>query len=291
MLKNLFCILLVGLLAACSSSDNFIFRISDTQLDAAEKLTTQLRTEQIKSVSQNSLSFQMASLDSNNHIDITADSPVVKFLEGNSFVAPLFLPEHLDRFTFVLESAASRTVFVPSVIFLNENLEEVVSINNALFNSKGFFSIEKTFSGEIAQSIRYMLVYSKDSELNGRTEIVNVAREYELSKGKVVTEVSFPRLYVKHSPIGKLDIRFEDVFYSAEASTNSLDRKNSKQTSPTDEKPVILSDTEDFYLQQISKALQEGNDSRAKLLVKEAQRAGSIKAQAYYMEELEINKY
>lgn len=294
-MKKLCLVLLASLLVACSTSDNIVkdsLRTWEAQFVNEAKLTAQLRSEQTTPVALNELAFQRVSLDHSNRIDITADSPIVNFPEGNSFVAALFLPEHISRFTFVLESKAGSTVFVPSVIFLDENLQQVARIANAQFNDERFFSIEKAFSSEQAQAIRYILIYSKDSDLDGKSEVVNVAREYELKKGNAVSEIAFPKLYAKHSPIGRLKIRLEDVFYSAEAIHDGLPAEGSKQnktvkfiTAPiVVETPTILSDTERFYLEQISKALQQGNDLRAKRLVEEAQRAGSTKAQAHYME-------
>jgi maltose operon protein len=292
-LKKLCVVLLTSLLAACSSSDNIVtnaFRTLDTQFSDVAHLSAQLRSDQVKPVSLNNLSFQIASLDSNNKIDITASSPVINFPEGNSFVAALFLPESINRFTFVLESKAGRTVFVPSVVFLNENNQQIARIDNAQFNAKGFFSIERTFTAESAQAIRYILVYSKNSDLDGRSELVDPAREYELSKGRELSEQSFPKLYTKHSPIGHLNIQFKDVFFSAQAINNQGTKQNKVtmvKSAPLVKPPTILSDTEVFYLQQISKAIKEGNGLRAKSLVEEAERAGSTKAKSHYIQELD----
>ncbi len=288
-MKNLYLVLIAGLLSACSSSDNFVsdsFHPRDAQFTETAQLIAQLRSEQITAVALHELTFQKLSLDSSNHINITANSPVVNFPEGNAFVAALFLPEHIGQFTFVLESPVGRTVLVPSVVFLNENLQQVSRIDNAQFNKKGFFSIEKAFSSKEAQAIRYILVYSKNSELDGKTEVVDVAREYELSKGRVLPETT--KLYAQHSPIGRMNIRFKDVFFTAQSINQRpiSDDTVSFKASPDVKAPTILSDTEAFYLQQISKALQQGNAVRAKRLVEEAQRAGSTKAQAHYMEAL-----
>ena len=295
-LKNLWLVLLASLLAACSSSDNFVtnsFRTWDTQFTDVAELTAQLRSPQVTAVPLNSLLFQMVSVERSNRVNITANSPIVNLPEGNSFVAALLLPERISQFTFVLESLVGRTVFVPHVIFLNENLQEVSRIDDAQYNAKGFLFMQKEFTVELTENIRYILVYSKDSDLEGRTEIVDVAREYELSKGKELPEQSFPKLYTKHSPIGNINISFKDVFFSAQIPTAGSVVDDTKQnktmtlnTAPIVEPPTILSDTEAFYLQQISKAIKEGNLSRAKSLVEEAERAGSIKAQSHYMKEL-----
>jgi len=296
-LNKLWLVILASLLAACSSSNKIAtntFRTSDTAISVAAELTTQLKTQQITPVRLSNLAFQMASLDSRNRIDITASSPVVRFPEGHSFVTALFLPEHITRFTFALESDASRTVFVPSVVFLNNDLQEVSRIDDAQFNGKGFYSIEKEFNTEKAQTIRYILVYSKNSDLDGRSELIDVAREYELSKGKVLPEHSFPKLYTKHSPIGTITVYFKDVFFSAQAINVRVDTEKAKPNKTNTIEsihigavPTILSDTEAFYLQMISKAVKEDNLSRAKNLVEEAERAGSKKAQSHYIEELE----
>ena len=280
-MKNLWPLLFAGLLAACTTS-------ADLAKDASE-LSTQLRSTQVSPVPLNSLAFQMLSLESNNQIDITADSPIVDFSEGNSFAAALLLPEHMSGFTFTLESVIGLSVFVPSVVFLNENLQEVSRIDNAKLNAKKSYSIEKQFSAEMSQAIRYILVYSKDSALDGRTERPDPAREYELSRGKELSEQAYPKLYAKHSPIGNIIVSLEDVFYSAQAVNVGLVAEGStvNKTAPLITAPTILNDTEAFYLEQISKAIKENNLSRALSLVEEAERAGSTKAKSHYTAELE----
>ena len=295
-MKNLCIVLIAGLLAACSSSDNFVidsFRTSEARFSDVTELTAQLRSAQVTAVPLNSLAFQKVSLLRSNRIDITADSPIVHFPEGNSFVAALLLPEHISTFTFTLESIIGRTVFVPSVIFLDENLQEVSRIDDGQYNGKRFISMKKELSAEVAATIRYILLYSKDSALDGKTELVDPAREYELSKGKELPKYSYPKLYTKHSPIGNINVHFKDVFFSVPTINAGLATEKAKQnkagtvgSADVAAEPTILSDTEAFYLQQISKAIQEGNLSRAKSLVEEAQRAGSTKAKLHYMEAL-----
>jgi maltose operon protein len=295
--KKLWIVPLVSLLVACSSSNELVitnpFSTWDSQFTDVAQLSAELRSEQIKPVQLNNLPFQMASLDSNNKIDITADSPIVNFPEGNSFVAALLIPEHISTFTFALESKAGSTVFVPSVIFLDENMQQVARIDDAQFNAKGFFTIEKALTAAMTRASRYIVVYSKDSDLGGRSELVDVAREYELAKGKELSEYSFPKLYAKHSPIGKITVRFKDVFFSVKSLNTGLVTKNTRvnkttmlETTPLGETPTILSDTEAFYLEQISKAIKENNLSRAVSLVEEAERAGSKKAKLHYTAEL-----
>jgi maltose operon protein len=295
-LKKLPFALLACLLTSCSAPNHFVhesFSSLNEQLSNNTALISQLRSNSIKTTSIKQLPFQMLSLNSNNKIEISGQSPVVHFTDGNAFVAALFLPKHINGFSFNLKSNAGKTVFVPSVIFLNNDLAEVSRIDSGQFNKKGFFSIEKTFTDKLAQSIRYILVYSKDSVLNGHTEVINVAREYELEKGNEASEVSFPRLYAKHSPIGSISISFNDVFFSADLVSSRLLGSAAEQNKIIDistqksvNTPAILSDTEAFYLVLIKKAMQSGDKIRAKNLMEEAERAGSTKARAYYIETL-----
>lgn len=285
-LKKLWFVLLASLLAACSSSDNFVtnsWRAWDSQFTDIAKLNSQLR-----SVGIDSLPFQAVSLEGSNRINITANSPIVNFPEGNSFVAALLIPENINKFTFILESLIGRTVFVPHVIFLNENLQEVSRIDDFEYKPAGFLLMQKEFKVELTQDIRYILVYSQNGDLEGRTEIVDVAREYELKKGKELPESSYPKLYAKHSPIGNINVYFKDVFFSAQSIKQGLATEDTTmfKSAPLVKAPAILNDTEAFYLEQISKAIKEDNLVRAKSLVKEAERAGSTKAQSHYLKEL-----
>jgi len=290
-LKSLSIVFLFGLLTACSSSDDLFmdsFQTWETRYSDVTELTEQLRSPQITTVSLNHLDFQKVSLERNNRIEITTDSPIVSFPEGNSYVAALFLPEYISRFTFNLKSDAGRTVFVPSVIFLDKNRQEVFRIDDAQFDAKGFFSINESVNTERAQTIRYILIYSKNSDLDGKSEMQDIAREYELKKGAELSEASYPKLYAKHSPIGRVDVNIEQIFYSADVITevSAQNKTEIPNVAPIIMAPTILSDTEDFYLRQIHKAVKENNLSRAVSLVEEAQRAGSKKAKSYYMAEL-----
>lgn len=282
-LKNICFVLLAGLLAGCSSSGNVVndtSRAVKSQFADIEKLTEQLRTEQVNPVPLNKLAFRMLSLESTNRIDITADSPIVNFPEGNSFVAALLLPERMSSFSFSLDSITGRTVFMPSVLFLDKNFQEIVRIDDVELNNRAL-SLQKDFSEEMANKTRYILVYTKDSELDGKTALRDIAREYEEAKGNELSEITYPKPYAKHSPIGNINVSLKNVFFSAQTIDAGLVPEDSAQnktvtlsTAPLVEAPIILSDTEAFYLQQISKAIKDDNLSRAKSLVEEAERAG-----------------
>lgn len=292
-MKNLYIVLLAGFLVACSSGNDFEitnpFRTWDTQFTDVNDLTAQLRSDKIKPVPLNDLPFQIASLESSNRINITANSPIVNFPEGNSFVSALLIPDNVNKFTFILESHIGRTVFVPHVIFLNENLQEVSRVDDFEYKPAGFLLMQKEFKAELTPDIRYILIYSQDSDLEGRTEIVDVAREYELKKGKELPDSSYPKLYAKHSPIGNISVYFKDVFFSAQSIKQGLAAEDTTafKSAPLVKAPAILNDTEAFYLEQISKAIKENNPSRALSLVEEAERAGSTKVRSHYEDKLE----
>jgi len=283
-LKKLCLAFLTSLLAACSS-DHVVMDHVQTQYSDVEKLTAQLRAPQAPPVSLDQIDFQKVSLDRNNRIDITIRSPIVSFPEGNSYIAALLLPEKMSRFTFNLVSYVGRTIFIPEVLFLDENRQEVMRINDPQFNYENNFTINQAISSEKAPRIRYVVIYSKDSVLDGKSEMRDIAREYEAAKGAVLSEGSYPKPYTKHSPIGSLDLNLEQVFLSAQ-NVESFNQENQykvmQAVSPA-KTPVILSDTEAFYLEQIRKAVKAGDDLRAKSLVEEAERAGSTKANAYYL--------
>ena len=281
--------LLASLLVACSSSGNFVSdtsRAVKSQFADIDELTEQLRTPQVNPVPLNSLAFRMLSLEGTDRIDITADSPIVHFPEGNSFTAALLLPERMSSFTFSLDSITGRTVFVPSVLFLDKNFQEIARIDDVELNNKAL-SLQKNFTEEMANNARYVLVYTKDSVLDGKTALRDIAREYEEAKGNELSEIEYPRPYAKHSPIGNINVLIKDVYFSAETLNAIANETATNNAASSVAAVVILSDTEAFYLEQISKALKEGNDSRALSLVEEAERAGSTKARSHYENQLE----
>jgi len=279
-------LLATSLLGACASSNNRVansLQTWDAAVSTTTELSTQLRSPQTVTIPLDQIAFQLATIDSVNNLKINTNSPIVSFPEGNSFVGGLFLPKHISRFTFALESDAGRTVFVPSVIFLNDNLQVLSRIDDVQFNSKGYFSFEKEFNADSAQGIRYIVVYSKDSELDGKSELIDIAREYELMKGKELPELSYPKLYSKHSPIGNVSVNLSEVYFNTQAINNELQvKQTTTAVSKSADMPTILADTEAFYLEQISNAIKADNGKRAMSLVEEAERAGSTKARAHY---------
>ncbi len=288
MLKKLYFVLLPVLLVGCSAVDLVTdsARAVGTQFSDSGKLTQQLRSSQVNLVALENLTFRVLSLDNANRIDITADSQAIALADGNSFVAPLLLPENISRFTFSLESITGRTVFVPSVLFLDENFQELTRISDAILIDQSLM-LEKIFDEKMTSNVRYIVVYTKDSELNGKTELRDIMREYEESRGKTLSEIDYPKPYSQHAPIGNINVTIKDAYFDANIAKKRQETKEVKeQVTPTIQTVDILNDTEAFYLQQISKAINEGELSRAKSLTEEAVRAGSTKALPHYIDEI-----
>lgn len=280
-MKKLLLVLLVSSLTACSSGGNFAsdsVRTWKTQsIDIAE-ITTKLRGQQYTAIELKDIQYQGVSVDSNNNIDISVNSPVVNFPEGESFTGALILPKNMTSFTFYLESIASRSVFVPTVIFLNENLEQIDIIDDYVLEKRGFFSLEKKMDTKVSKNARYVLIYTKDNELDGRTELFDIAREYEESRGKELSEFTYPRRYAEHSPIGTLNVQLKNVFFNTGFVAQNVTPVATESKMPTS--------TEAAILQKISDEVTQDNIAGAIKLVEEAEKAGSTKAQAHFMDAL-----
>lgn len=288
-MKKIPLLLLTSLLVACSSSDNILtdtFRTVDLQDTDTTKLSKQLQTNQLAITHFNNLPFQLASLDKTNRIDITDKSPIATFPEGNSFVAALKLPSYMSSFTFKIDSLVGKTVFVPSVLFLDENLQEVSRIEDVAYIDREGFIVEKHFDkSEKAPTIHYIIVFTKSHNLGAKTELFDIVRDYEKkNNGRDLPEASFPIPYAYHSPVGHINISFSKVFLTAKPI--AIESKKVESVVITTKTTTILTDTESFYLQQISNAINEGDLTRAKSLTEEAVRAGSSKALAHYIEEV-----
>ena len=164
-MKKTCLILLTSLLTACSSNDNIFsdsFRTVDSKPKKSQEITTQLRSGQFATMTLEELPFQLPSLNSLNRFDITTQSPVVKFPEGDSFVVGLQMPASMNKFTFELDSLIGRTTFVPSVIFLDENLQEVSHIDNIGYTDQKGFITKKLFD----KDIYFYTDYAKKRYLN-----------------------------------------------------------------------------------------------------------------------------
>lgn len=298
-MKKLLSMFVILFATGCSATGDFLAQNSSK--GDAKALATQLKSGAVEDAALENLTFQMITIEGNeNEAQITVDSPAVHTDYGEALIAPMALefPEFATRFTFVLKSKVDReTVLVPTVTFFDGNLNELATIDNATFYKEGYFTMKETFDKDFTQAVRFLIVYSKEKDLAGKSEIVNLAREYELEKGNAVSEVTFKRLYAQHAPTGDIEIRIKDVFRSKKYVKNVQPRVQEQAKSVTPEQeptvtpviaeaPRILKDTEDFYLKQIADAIARGDDARALNLVQEATRAGSKKALPFYLEKV-----
>jgi maltose operon periplasmic protein len=269
-------VILVILLTACTTRNNLADKSADMYSPMPSNLsqsTSLLRSADVQIVSFDSLLYKKLSLNINNRIKISETSPIIKFTEGNAFVAALVIPDSLSKFTFLLKSTIGNTVFIPHVIFLNQNLQEVGRIDDISNDNAGNLLMRKTFDENLAMSMRYIIVYSQDKDLDGKTELFDISREYEIKKGRVVPESN--KLYAKHEPIGTINIAFEDVFYSAhslsQSSTSGEDSivNGIIEDNEVQKKSIMLSDTK-FYLDEIGKAIKDGDLEHALRLIEKA---------------------
>jgi len=301
-----------GMLSACSGSGEQRplevtdpFRTWGTQFVDEAKIADNLASGNVAVKQANQLQYQLLSVDRTNRIDVTEKSPVVAFPEGRSYTAALLIPENISQFTFHLDSIVSRTVFVPTVVFYDRALNEVLRVEETQLDREGFLSMEQELTPQQAQQARYILVYSKATEFGGKTELIDPKVVYEEKTGGGLPPAF--KYYSKHSPIGNLDIRLSNVMYSSSMVSVAGTQSNYQAVEAT---PVVaastvtttaaqpskaldvemLGDTEAFYLEQISKAVAKNDLSRALNLVEEAERAGSSKAQAHFMQQLKLQQ-
>ncbi len=275
-LKNQWLVILVILLTACTSGVNLKDKssgISSPTSNNVSEFTSLLRSTDVPVVSFDSLLYKKLSLDSNNSINISETSPIVNFAEGNAFVAALIIPDGLGKFTFVLRSTIGNTVFIPHVIFLNQNLQEVWRIDDISNDKAGHLLMKSTFDGNLAKNMRYVIVYSQDKDLDGKTELFDISREYELKKGRVVPKAN--KVYATHEPIGTVNIAIEDVFYRSNSlsisSSGGEDDIVKGFTMPNDDqKTSIMLRESEYYLDEISKAIKDGDLEHALRLVEKA---------------------
>ncbi|MGY5451011.1 MalM family protein [Agarivorans sp. MS3-6] len=296
------------LMSACSSSSDDKplevtdpFRTWGAQFSDEAAIAENLKSSSVTPLLPTQLQYQLLVLDRTNRIDVTEQSPVVHFAEGNSYTAALLVPENMNQFTFHLESIVSRTVFVPTVVFYDESLKEILRIEETTLDPEGFLTMKMPISAELAGQTRYILVYSKATQYGGKTELIDPKTVYEEKNGGGLPATF--KYYSKHSPIGNLNIRFADVLFSSTFASSPISQTNTvaadAKTSAVASTAVVgtaavasskdadmLSDTEDFYLEQISKAVAKDDLARALNLVEEAERAGSTKAQSHFMEQL-----
>lgn len=216
-------------------------------------------------------------------VNINDHSQIGQFSDGKSYFAAFSLPAHVEKMRVTLDSLIrDDSVFAPNVMFLNAQFEPVKNIKLSEFeltspNLLQRSAYQRTFT-MTAKTAPYMVVYSSQ-QYQGKS--ITIPHPERLR----AEELGLPRPIVidpeiSYAETGQLHLTLKPIklkSYQAKSPTPLV------PVSTTKTSDNMLSETEDFYNQQIKKAIEQNNIKKALQLLNEAKRAGSMTAESVFI--------
>ncbi|MGL4752934.1 MAG: MalM family protein [Aeromonadaceae bacterium] len=221
-------------------------------------------------------------------LQIGVDNQVFAFDSGKSYIgAYLINPQRLGHSVSVL-SPLDFTVFIPSVMILDEQFRVVKVIDSTQFTYDGGQSSGQNYRGSFTlpegYKSLYMLVFSKQKDYVGNTRIDEELLLNSMRYDRVSEVGKFSRSIIPHSPVGRLQFNFE-------ADENSAAAVNSPAVKPQfcekNRTPSIMSEQE--YYQHIRQAVAEKKYEEAIFFIRTAECAGYKKGRDVFFAEIEVS--
>ncbi|UAK71472.1 MalM family protein [Aeromonas enteropelogenes] len=260
--------------------------------------------------------FSYASLpEGDTLLVVDGKQPSFQFEEGMSYFAAYRLPANTGNLAISIASQVSKTVMVPKVIMLDSQFKVTRVLGESVFSYQpahlldndrieGRVFVDRSMLGN-ADSETYMIIYAPADELSTSTTILHPSKAFARANGTVEPDIKDP--VIPHSPWGLVQIKVKDmakgssleaVFKPEYADKVAMSQgqqaagvvTTTAAAAATATKvaakpaPAMLSETEAFYQSQIEKAVNAGDIDKAMQLVSEAERAGSSKAKAVFVD-------
>lgn len=213
---------------------------------------------------------------------IDEQSQVAEFNGSKSYFSALELPARAEKVSISIDSLMlKKEVFAPTLLLLNNKYKIVEKIELSQFEKKTSSMFTGTsFSKKLEikkGETPYLIIYTSQNDLGKKTEVRHPAIVRAEKFGEPWPMVTNP-VYL-HSLTGTIKLTIE---------TNSLQTaKQAQQPIQAAGNTEMLSETELFYNQQITKAITDNNIKKAIQLVEEAEKAGSKTAKKLFIELLE----
>ena len=288
---------------------------------SASESLQELRSARICCSSLDQIPVQPLDTKTTKFYEINRSSPAYLFATGKSFFNAFELPANLDRATITLEAVAGATLFVPTVLILDERFAVSRAIASDQFEYtpagfmepqrlKGKLSIDRRYGSDIARE-KYLLVFTTSDDLRGSTKMISEARLYARSRG--LADPGLPDPVAKHAATGVIRISTSDLETSIKTNQGYVKGQQSarryvepvaaapapkkrtpapvpvaaKKQAPSGGQQAMLTETRQMYDRMIRESVTSGDMDRAWRLVQEAERAGSTSARNTFVEAVE----
>jgi maltose operon protein len=272
------------------------------------------------------LRFEPVDIENSKYYPVNRSSQAFDFTSGKSFVRAFRLPDSLERATVTLSAVAGATVFVPTVLILDDDFRVSRSIDsdNFVYTPAGFmepqrlrgrFHLDRRRGGELANE-RYFIVFTTDADLRGSTQMISEARLYARARG--LADPGLPDPVAEHAATGVFRLAFGELETRSRSDTQYADERQAaeryvapsatvpmvaptptpppkptakpgpakRDSSPAADMPM-LNETQTMYDELIRDAVRNGEMDRAWRLVQEAERAGSTTARRTFTQAVE----
>jgi len=257
--------------------------------------------------------YQDFSSISDTTVLIDQSRDVFNFQDGKSYFIAYKLPTNRGSFRITLTSLFTQSVFVPKVMLLDEKFNVTRVLDSSIFKFEpaallhdnqfsGVFTIDRTYR-ENERNETYMLIYTPEKTLGETTSVDTEEMRY--AKARALATPRNAKMTISHSAWGNInlnveylaDLNSQNNTYIPEPPATGISMQSGGVSGPAtthistvaDEETlsVMLKETENFYNQQITKALQQKDYPKAVALYKEAKRLGSPTAEQVFLRGIE----
>ncbi|MBV7299165.1 MalM family protein [Enterovibrio paralichthyis] len=223
-------------------------------------------------------------------IAIDAHSPVADIEGGKSYFAAFAMPENINRLQITLNSwMSSEGVFAPKILLLDPAFKPVKTVSLDAFSQKNsdmfhLASYETQFVMDREQT-PYLVVYSPEEYRRGEITIPHPERIRAEELGMARPMVTDP--VIQHSNFGSLELALKPLSLRAyrvdEVKAKPLAEKAPQEVAAKTTTESMMAESEVFYNQKITQAVESGDIALALKWLEEAKRAGSKSAEATFI--------
>jgi len=263
--------------------------------------------------------------------ELSDRSPAFDFADGRSYFQTFQLPAQGREFKFRVSSVFGKTILIPVIQLLDDKLNVVREIKGNDFTvdygnlgRKVYYTASFDIDNGGATPISFLVVKADVSSLGGETQIMSAARKWAKETGLAQPVESDP--VIPHALTGEMSLSMEvsgvrnlpgQAVTLGEATTtatlatavataqpSAASTSASKPVAPAKSAPqsqavtqaaapveAMLGETEQFYNQQIIKAVKAGDIEKAMTLTNEAQRAGSKSAKKTFVDAVKSSQH
>ncbi|MFA0086500.1 MalM family protein [Vibrio sp. E150_011] len=249
-----------------------------------------MKTADVCCVSKKDLAWVPLDKTENVGFAIDESSPVWEFNSGKSYLNAFEFSPQSGKVKVTLSSKMlKKEVFAPTVQLLDKEYNVVRTITLDEFNvrfSDMFDANRYVTSFEVdAQSLPYMIVYTKTSDVGQIISVPHPAKVRAQESGEplpIVTDPKFTQSYT-----GELNIEVETISLgSRKVASTPIAEPAAAATVPM----TVLPETQNYYHSAIQKAVAEDNIPKALSLLDEAKALNIDGAQEVFVKAINSKK-